>query len=219
MGIRGISPIFRESGNGTQNAKDKKVTKTPESIVMDSNKTKQQIYSEIRSLLKDKLDESLDPTSKMSDEEKADYERRINEKIKNGEKLTEAELQYIRIKSPYLYTMIARVQMQRQALEDRLKSCKSKEEVQDTYNFYVSNISKKDPAKEPLMAAYDNVTTEFKKTFQYKSLPEKRKDVKDNDVKFIETNHKSNKLEKSEMDHKYFRFENHYDYSAMDKKA
>lgn len=145
-----------------------KVSETPAIV-----KTKQQIYSDIRDKMADRLKEAFDPTSKMSDEEKKNYEEKINQKIKNGDKLTSSEMQYIRLKSPYLYAMISRIQFQRQVLEEKLKQCRSKEEVEEVYNSSISHISKKDPAKEPLMAAYTKVTLEFKKSSTYKNLPQK----------------------------------------------
>lgn len=138
----------------------------------DDVKTKEQVYAEFR----DKMKDILDPTSGMSDEEKARYDEKINQKIKNGEKLSDTEMRYIKIKSPYMYGMISRVQMQRQALEDKLKNCRSKEEVEESYNTAMMQVDKDDPAREPLCAAYDNVTKEFKKSSEYKSLPQKSED-------------------------------------------
>jgi len=139
-------------------------------------RTKQQIYEEIRIKMKENLQNALDPTSNMSDDEKANYEMKINQKIKNGEKISQSEMQYIRIKSPYMYAMISRVQFQRQMYEEKLKNCRSKEEVEDAYNSSISHIDKDDPAKEPLLAAYTNVTLKFKKSNEYKRLPQKTED-------------------------------------------
>jgi|GEM_PF-5784770 hypothetical protein len=173
-------------------------------------KPKQQILDE----LKDRWKDILDPTSGMSDEEKARYEEKVNQKIKNGEKLTGAEMQFIKMKSPYLYAMISRVQLQRQALEEKLKHCRSKEEVEDAYNQSMSRISKKDPAKVPLQAAYNNVTQEFKKTSQYKNLPQK-----------ITDKEKSHKLQPCEsyksngVTYESNHFDSECDFCVLDKRA
>ncbi len=153
-------------------------------------KTKELIAREF----KEKMKNLLDPTSGMSDEDKAKYEQKINQKIKNGEKLTSTEMNYLRIKSPYVYALISRVQLQRQALEDKLKNCRSKEEVEEAYNFAISHIAKDDPAREPLQAAYDNVTKEFKKSSEYKNLPRKT-DNKDKNEKIVTENSKAEEFE------------------------
>ena len=70
-----------------------------------------------------------------------------------------------------------RVQIQRQALEERIKHCHSKEEVQDVYSEAMFHISDDDPAKQMLYAAYDDVLKEFKKTSDYQELPETKEDA------------------------------------------
>lgn len=165
-------------------------------------KTKELIAREF----KEKMKNLLDPTSGMSDEDKAKYEQKINQKIKNGEKLTSTEMNYLRIKSPYVYALISRVQLQRQALEDKLKNCRSKEEVEEAYNFAISHIAKDDPAREPLQAAYDNVTKEFKKSSEYKNLPRKT-DNKDKKEKIVTEN---SKAEEFEAESKYLPLDDRY---------
>jgi len=164
-------------------------------------KSKQQIYTEFR----DKMKDILDPTSGMSDEEKVKYDEKINQKIKSGEKLSGAEMRYIKIKSPYLYAMISRVQMQRQALEDKLKNCHSKEEVEESYNTAMMHVDKDDPAKEPLCAAYDNVTKEFKKSSEYKSLPQKPEEREDKGRLLVTVSYRA---EENEIENEYLIWEN-----------
>lgn len=166
------------SSNGI-NRSNKLITKNNKNENKDNSsddvKTKEQVYAEFR----DKMKDILDPTSGMSDEEKARYDEKINQKIKNGEKLSDTEMRYIKVKSPYIYAMISRVQMQRQALENKLKNCRSKEEVEEAYNTAMMHVHKDDPAREPLCAAYDNVTKEFKKSSEYKDMPQKLEDKDD----------------------------------------
>jgi len=184
------------------NNKTNKLSETTENA-----STKQQIFEEIRAKMKANLKDALDPTSNMTDEEKANYEMKINQKIKNGEKLSNSEMQFIRIKSPYMYALISRVQLQRQMLEEKLKNCRSKEEVEDAYNSCISHIDKDDPAKKPLFAAYTNVTQEFKKSSNYKSLPQKTEEEKDKDKLILRDNPNINENEIGGQyyyhDHKY----------------
>ncbi|MGB4661410.1 MAG: hypothetical protein WBI07_19720 [Mobilitalea sp.] len=164
-------------------------------------KSKEQIYTELR----DKMKDILDPTSGMSEDEKVKYDEKINQKIKSGEKLSGTEMRYIKIKSPYMYAMISRVQMQRQALEDKLKNCRSKEEVEEIYNTAMMHVDKDDPAREPLCAAYDNVTKEFKKSSEYKSLPQK---IEESEEERRSLPTKSYKAEENEIENEYLIREN-----------
>lgn len=156
----------------------------------DIVKTKKQVFDEI----KKKVNEMLDHTSGMSDEEKADYEAKINQKIKNGEKLSDTEMRYIQNKSPYMYALISRVQLQRETLKNKLKNCRSKEEVEEAYNTSMSHIDKKDPARVPLQAAYNNVMEEFKKSSEYKNLPQKTDDAIEKDKIPVSYNSKAEEL-------------------------
>jgi hypothetical protein len=141
----------------------------------DQGKTRKQINDEI----KEKFKDMLNPASKMSDSEKSAYEERINQKIKNGERLSAEEMLYLQSNNPGLFTLACRVQMQRQAFEQNLKSCRSKEEVEEAYNISVSSISRNDPAREPVLAAYSNVMQKFRKSNEYAKLPQTTED-KDN---------------------------------------
>lgn len=119
----------------------------------------------------------LDPTEGMSEDEKKAYEERIIQKLRAGKKLTAEEMNYLRAKNPQLYAQAARVQAMRENLKNQLESCKSKEEVEKVYGNSVSMVAKDDPMKEAIIAAFDDVLKEFKKTDQYQALPEKEEDV------------------------------------------
>jgi hypothetical protein len=208
---RSITSNFKKeyTDHATNNVSDS-ATNYAVNNTTDQVKTKKQIYDEF----KEKMKEMLDPCHGMSEEDKAKYEEKINAKIKNGEKLSETEMRYIQLKSPYMYAQIKRVQLQRQALEDKLKNCHSKEEVEEAYNFSVSHINKDDPAKVPLLAAYDNVTGEFKKSGEYKSLPQK---TKDEDKKNILPVTENSREEEFKMMSKYSPVEE--DYSFINIRA
>ncbi|WP_075721319.1 hypothetical protein [Roseburia sp. 499] len=123
------------------------------------------------------LMEYLDPTAGMSEDEKKAYEERIMQKLRAGKKLTAEEMNYLRAKNPQLYAQAARVQAMRENLENQLKNCRSKEEVEKVYGNAISMVAKDDPMKEAIVAAYDDVMKEFKKTEQYQALPEKEEDA------------------------------------------
>ncbi len=123
-----------------------------------------------------KIQEQANRCGFKSEEEKARYEAKINEKIRLGEKLSQNEMNYLQRTNPSLYTRIKRIQMQRELLEKRLNQCKSKKEVEEVYNQAIATIHKKDPDKALVIKAYDNVTKEFKSTSEYRSLPWEVKD-------------------------------------------
>lgn len=125
-----------------------------------------------------KLKEAFTPESTMTDEEKESYAKGISDKIKRGKKLTQSELNYIRRTDPVMYLHVKRVQIQREMLEKRITNCKSKKEVEEAYNQAITSIGEKDPDKEALISAYDDVMVEFKKTSKYKSLPFKLEEEK-----------------------------------------
>ena len=120
----------------------------------------------------------LDPTAGMTDEQKERFIKKLYAKIQSGKKLTPDEMQYLRQNDPVTYMKVARVQAQREALETQLKSCKSKEEAQNIYLDKVSRISEDDPARQELRAAYDDAFDEYKKSGDYKSLPDTEKEIR-----------------------------------------
>lgn len=122
--------------------------------------------------------EYLDPTAGLSEEQKKAYEEQIMRKLRSGKKLTPEELNYLRVKNPQMYVQAARVQAMRENLKNQLENCHSKEEVEKVYGDAMSMVSKEDPMREALIAAYDDVTTEFKKTDKYQALPAKEEDAR-----------------------------------------
>lgn len=121
--------------------------------------------------------EYLDPTAGLSETQKKAYEEQISRKLQSGRKLTAEEMNYLRVKNPYLYAQAARVQAMRESLKNQLENCHTKEEVEQVYGNTMAMIGREDPMKEALVAAYDNVTEEFKKTDKYRMLPEKEADI------------------------------------------
>lgn len=119
----------------------------------------------------------LDPTAGMTDVQRERFVKKLYAKIQSGQKLTPDEMQYLRKYDPVTYMKVARIQAQREAFERQLKSCKSKEEAQELYIDKVTMVPKEDPAREELLAAYDDVYEEFKKSDEYTALPETEKEL------------------------------------------
>lgn len=125
--------------------------------------------------------EFLDPTAGMAEEEKQAYEAKIMQKLRSGKKLTAEEMNYLRAKNPQLYAQAARVQAMRENLKNQLENCKSKEEAEKVYGNSISMVNNDDPMKEAIVAAYDDVMKEFKKTDKYQALPQREEDAKTQD--------------------------------------
>lgn len=152
------------------------------------------------------IKEILDPTRLFTEEEKKAYDSKVNEKIKNGDKLTASEMEYIRRTNPALYQHVKRIQFKRDMLDKKLKNCKSKKEVSEVSNEAFLSIDKKDPDRGPIMTAYNNVIKEFKKSTAYSKLPMETKEEQDkkknrNDKKhLIEYDHLGVQRKRSKLD-------------------
>lgn len=114
----------------------------------------------------------------MSEEEKEERMRKIEQKLKNGKKLTAEEMRFVQCYYPEKYPYIKRIQVMREHLEERLKHASSKEEVQDIYALAVGMVSDKDPYKEEMLSAYQDVMQEFRKSSAYQKLPQKSEEGK-----------------------------------------
>lgn len=118
------------------------------------------------------ISELLSPACGMTDDEKASYLAKIMAKLKSGKKLTAEEMRFLQAENPALYQQAARIQTMRDSLETRLKQSTSKEEAAEIYTNAMSSVSKDDPMKEFIIAAYDDVYKDFQKSEEYQSLPE-----------------------------------------------
>ena len=125
------------------------------------------------------ISELLSPACGMTDEEKTAYLNRIMAKLKSGKKLTAEEMRFLQAEDTVLYQQAARVQAMRDGLEHRLKNCHSKEEAQMIFANAVDGVSDKDPMKEYIVAAYQDVMEEFQKSDEYKELSDTEEETKD----------------------------------------
>ena len=123
----------------------------------------------------------------MSEENRREMDTRIMAKLKSGKKLSQKELDYLRRTNPILYSEAMRVQRMAEALEEQLKHAKSKEEVNQIFTAALSGISKNDPDREYLIASFNRISEEFRKSKAYNELPttieeaQKRKKQTDQD--------------------------------------
>ncbi len=104
---------------------------------------------------------------------------KIMAKIKRGKKLSSKETTYLKEHNPELYLQYLRIRRMADALESQLKSASSKEEVNDIIMFSMGSISDKDPYKEFIIAALNEVVKEFKNSDAYSMLPSESEEACD----------------------------------------
>ena len=104
---------------------------------------------------------------------------KIMAKIKRGKKLSSKETTYLKEHNPELYLQYLRIRRMADALESQLKSASSKEEVNDIIMFSMGSISDKDPYKEFIIAALNEVVKEFKNSDAYSVLPSQSEEACD----------------------------------------
>jgi hypothetical protein len=125
------------------------------------------------------ISELLSPACGMTDEEKSRYLQQIMAKLKSGKRLTAEEMRFLQAEDPVLYQQAARIQSMRDSLSARLSHCSSKEEAAEIYSQAMSSVSDEDPAKEFVVAAYDDAYKEFQKSDAYEALPDTEKEARE----------------------------------------
>lgn len=132
--------------------------------------------NETNRIWQDTIEALIDPSYGMDEEEETGYLNKIMAKLKSGKNLTSEELDYLRLHNSQLYMTALRVKYKKQAVENQLKNCKSKEEVQEVIDCAIGGIGKDDPDKKYLIAGIRETEKEFKKSEYYKRLPEKKEE-------------------------------------------
>ena len=121
--------------------------------------------------------EQIDETEFASEGERMQFEKKIEQKIRSGAKLSAKEMNYLRKYNPYLYQQMSRVQAQREMLKEELKHCKTKQEAQAVIARAMASVSKEDPAREAMTAMILNVSEQFCSSEEYQKLPDTQADL------------------------------------------
>ena len=143
------------------------ITNSKEILSQDE---KTALRERIQDICKKAVSELMDPTSQMSDEERAQYEQKIFQKLKQGKRLSSAEMNYLQIHNPTMYQKALRVQNAKERLQTRLEHCRSKEEANDVIAMEMSAVSDKDPDREYMLAGLQDS--------HYSRLPDTREQAK-----------------------------------------
>ena len=133
----------------------------------------------------------------LSDDKRKELDSRIMAKLSSGKKLSQKELEYLQRTNPIMYAQAMRIQRMAKALEEQLKHAKSKEEVNQIFTNALSSI-KNDPDKEYLMASYNRISEEFRKSKMFHALPDT---IEEANRKKKRTNPDKNLFENDEDEH------------------
>ncbi len=122
--------------------------------------------------IKESIKKSLEQAFDYSEEEERQLKAGISLKLKTGAGLSPKEIRYLQKKNPMLYMKVMMLQNKREILERKLKSCKSKKEVNDVIAGELSLIRKNDPDRDLKLKVILDTDKKFKKTDYYKRLPD-----------------------------------------------
>ena len=157
-----------------------KTVQCEKEFVNNEKKQEQKNISQIRREVAQKIIDIIHKDDFESEEERMRFQAKIESKIKSGAKLSAKEMNYLRKYNPYLYHQMLRVQQKRESLKEQLKHCRTKQEVQQAISFAFSSIGEKDPAREAMVAAVENVSKQFCSSAAYERLPNTEEELKKN---------------------------------------
>lgn len=129
------------------------------------------------------------PADAMAENKRKNYEAAIRAKFMAGKKLSIKEIEYARKNMPDLYAQIKRVEALREQLEIQLKNCQSKEEATEVVSTAINSVGNNDPYRMAVIGAYQDTFKEFRKSSEYKELPDSEEDV--DNKKNSDKNHKN----------------------------
>ena len=175
MDIRQIKLENQQKDNINKNSKN---ANTNINTNDNSDENTRIAISKYLNSVREYVDKITDPVSEMSEQKKQEYENKIIQMLEQGKKLSYEQMQYIKKYMPELYPHVLRIQMQRQALEESLKHCKSKEQANDIYTNAMLRVNKDEPMAKALIAAYNDAMKTFRESDFYKSLPATQEEAK-----------------------------------------
>lgn len=152
----------------------------------------------------------------MSEEEKQRMLARIIGKLKAGCKLTREEMEFLRENDPALYAVALRVQKMAEALEERLKTVKTKQEADAVIGTYTGLAAKDEEAREYMQAAFDKINASFHNSGAYAKLPNNNREAVNHPEKKNEYKGRDEDKEDKEFEEKYKKF-NLVNWSPLDE--
>lgn len=139
-------------------------------IALEIKQEEKKTITNTKALAEYLLDKSAD-IEDLSDEKREKMDAQITAKLKAGKKLSPKELAYLRRTNPSMYAHAMRVQKMAEAIEERIKHAKSKQEADNVIISSLNGISKNDPDREYIVAAVNRISSEMHKSSAYNRLP------------------------------------------------
>ena len=129
------------------------------------------------------IEDKIKKTEFTPEEQKANKEKtdKIMAKLKAGKKLTSKDMAFLQNTNFDAYIHALRVQQTRKNLVSALKHAKSKAQANLIIARALGSIDERDPDKELLIAAINDIADKFKKSSAYQHLPETDRDAKKKD--------------------------------------
>lgn len=129
------------------------------------------------------IEDKIKKTEFTPEEQKANKEKtdKIMAKLKAGKKLTSKDMTFLQNTNFDAYIHALRVQQTRKNLVSALKHAKSKAQANLIIARALGSIDERDPDKEILIAAINDISDKFKKSTAYQRLPETDRDAKKKD--------------------------------------
>lgn len=139
---------------------------------------KEKDLAQMRKEVVEQIKDKICGTDFENEEERIQFQQKMERKIKSGAKLSQKEMNYLRRYNPYMYQHMVRVQYKRESLKEQLKHCRTKEEAHRVISTAFSSISEEDPVREAMVAAVANVSEQYRSSDTYKKLPNASEDFK-----------------------------------------
>ena len=148
-----------------------------DSIISDVSVAGQNSEDNLGCQLAATIRKNIEASKNHSEQNDEKMMNKIMAKLKNGKKLSQKEETYLKQHNPELYLQYIRIRRMAEAMADQLKHANSKEEVNDIIMQSMSAISDKDPYKEYIVAALNEVAKEYKNSDAYMELPATSEDA------------------------------------------
>ncbi len=109
----------------------------------------------------------------------------IKAKIKRGKKLSSKEESFLKEHDQDLYMQYLRIRKMAKALEEQLEHASTKEEANDIINRFLNCVPDKDPYKDAIINAMNEVIKEFRHSDGFQKLPTNSEDICDEQAEDI----------------------------------
>lgn len=116
-------------------------------------------------------------SNQMTEEQKANLNDKIQQKLKLGKELSKTEAQYLKETNPQMYIQYMRIRARAEVLAEQLKHAKTKQQANNIIMASAASVSDKDPYKEYIMAAINKVANDYKSAPGYQRLPSTEMDL------------------------------------------